>query len=161
MSRGRHVRSFDYVNHRYARVRDALKADALGTFTRATKGAAARAEAVAAQLHVTVAGLKVSKDIDLTVGPIEETTERSSPITRLQLEWKAKESARLFPLMQAELSVYPLTATETQLDLSGKYRPPFGVLGNAVDAMIGHRIAEASIHQLLSEVAEHLKKALH
>jgi hypothetical protein len=62
--------------------------------------------------------------------------------------------------MKAELSVYPLTATETQLDFSGLYEPPLGVLGKAVNAVVGHRIAEVSVHRFVSEVAEYLRQAL-
>ena len=59
--------------------------------------------------------------------------------------------------MKAELAVYPLTATETQLDFSGSYEPPGGWLGSAVDAVIGHKIAEASVHRFVGQVAEYLR----
>jgi hypothetical protein len=36
--------------------------------------------------------------------------------------------------MRAALSLYALTATETQLDLEGDYQPPLGPLGRVVDA---------------------------
>jgi hypothetical protein len=57
----------------------------------------------------------------------------SRPVTRLQLEWEAATMPRLFPLMKAELSLYPITATETQLDFKGLYEPPFGRLGKNGD----------------------------
>jgi len=76
----------------------------------------------------------------------------SAPITRLQLEWEAATMPRLFPLMKAEISIYPLTATETQLDFSGLYEPPLGALGNAVNVIIGHRIAEVAVHRFVSDV---------
>ena len=38
--------------------------------------------------------------------------------------------------------MYPLTSTETQLDFSGIYEPPFGAGGKTMNAIIGHRIAE-------------------
>lgn len=62
--------------------------------------------------------------------------------------------------MRAELSIYPLTATETQLDLSGLYEPPLGILGSAIDAMVGDRIAEASVHHFVSDVAAYLRATL-
>jgi len=163
MTKDRQIRCFDYVNYGYAQVRDALRADTLGVLSRATKSAAARAEAVAVQLHVNVAGIEVGKDIDLSVGKITEESSdrvRSTPVTRLPLEWKAKESAQMFPMMHAELSIYPLTATETQLDLSGHYDPPLGLLGGAVDSVLGHRIAEASLHRFVSDVAQYLRETL-
>ena len=66
----------------------------------------------------------------------------------------------LFPLMTAVLAVYPLTATETQLDFSGQYDPPLGAVGDAVDALIGHRIAEASVHRFVTDVARYLREHL-
>jgi hypothetical protein len=62
--------------------------------------------------------------------------------------------------MKADLLVYPLTATETQLDFAGRYEPPLGWLGTAVNAAIGHRIAEASVHRFVSEIAENLRTTL-
>jgi hypothetical protein len=67
---------------------------------------------------------------------------------------------RLFPFMRAELSIYPLTATETQLDLWGLYEPAFGAVGKAMDAVVGHRIAEVSVHRFITEVAAYLRQAL-
>jgi len=66
----------------------------------------------------------------------------------------------LFPFMRAELSLYPLTATETQLDFLGHYQPPFGVVGKAMNAIAGYRIAEVSVHRFLREVAEYLRQTL-
>ncbi len=62
--------------------------------------------------------------------------------------------------MRAKLSIYPLTTTETQLDFSGTYEPPLGVLGGAFDAIVSHRIAEASCIGLCPTVAGHLRTAL-
>jgi hypothetical protein len=79
---------------------------------------------------------------------------------RLVLEWKAATMPGLFPLMKGELSVYPLTSTETQLDLSGVYEPPFGAVGKTMNAIVGHRIAEGSVHRFVSDVAGYLWQAL-
>jgi hypothetical protein len=62
--------------------------------------------------------------------------------------------------MKADLSIYPLTATETQLDFKGLYEPPLGLLGKAVNAMVGHRIAEVSVHRFVSDVAQYLRETL-
>ena len=44
MSTGREIRSYDYVNRPYERVRDALRQNALTVFQSATKAAASRAQ---------------------------------------------------------------------------------------------------------------------
>jgi hypothetical protein len=158
----REVRSYDYVNRPYDEVCEALQSGAVALFRAATKAASARAESVAVDLRVSVAGIEVGREIAITVHEIEERPREatSPPVTRLELEWEAAESPRLFPFMKAELSVYPLTPTETQLAFSGHYEPPFGVLGGAINALVGHRIAEASVHRFLSDVGTHLRTSL-
>ena len=72
MSKGREIRCYDYVNHPYERVRDALKHDALAVFQSATKAAASRAQSIAAELHVDVGGIGVKTDIKISVKNVEE-----------------------------------------------------------------------------------------
>jgi hypothetical protein len=162
MSAGRELRSYDYVNRPYERVRDALRQDALTVFQSATKAAASRAQSIAAELHVDFGGIGVKTDINICVKDIDEkiVDATSSPTMRLGLEWEATTMPRLFPLMRGELSVYPLTATETQLDFSGVYEPPFGAVGKTMNAIVGHRIAEVSVHRFVSDVAGYLRQAL-
>jgi len=162
MSTARQIRSYDYVNHPYDRVRDALKRNALAVFQSATKAAASRAESVAAELRVDFAGLGVKADINIVVKSIEEKSadDISPASTKLQLEWEATTLPRLFPLMQGELAVYPLTSTETQLDFCGIYEPPFGAVGKTMNAIAGHRIAEASVHRFVTDVAGYLRQAV-
>jgi hypothetical protein len=162
MDKSREIRCFDYVNHPYQRVRDVLTQNALTVFQSATKTAASRAESVAAELHVEFGGIGVKTDIKIALKGVEEKAldAVSTPATRLLLEWEAATMPRLFPLMKGELSVYPLTSTETQLDFSGVYEPPFGAVGKTMNAIIGHRIAEASVHRFVSDIAGYLRQAL-
>ena len=162
MPNGRQIRVFDYVNQPYEKVRDALMTGAGPALARATTRAAARAESVASQLRVTIGVVEVATDIEIQVHNVEETpgSGRTSPVTRVSLEWKAKQAPHLFPLMHAELAVYPLTGTETQLDFSGKYEVPLGIVGKGVDAVVGNRIADASVHRFVVEVAQHLRETL-
>jgi hypothetical protein len=161
MSTGREIRSYDYVNRPYQRVRDALREHALTVFQSATKAAASRAQSIAAELHVDFAGIGVKADINISIKDIEEKiVDASTPTTRLLLEWEATTAPRLFPLMKGELSLYPLTSTETQLDFSGFYEPPFGTVGKTMNAVVGHRIAEVSVHRFVSDVAAYLRQTL-
>ena len=162
MSKGREIRCYDYVNHPYERVRDALRTDALTVFQSATKAAAYRAQSIAAELHVEIGGVGVKTDIKISVKNVEEKILDAipTPTTRLLLEWEAATMPRLFPLMRGELSIYPLTPTETQLDFSGVYQPPFGAVGKTMNAIVGHRIAEVSVHRFISDVAGYLRQAL-
>ena len=162
MSKGPELRCYDYVNHPYQQVRDALEHDALAVFQSATKAAASRARSVAAELRVDIGGIALEADIKIHVKDIEEkrANATSVPVTRLQLEWEAARMPYLFPLMKAALAVYPLTSTETQLDFHGIYKPPLGAVGKAMNAVAGHRIAEVSVHRFVNEVAGYLRQSL-
>lgn len=158
----REIHSYDYVNHPYEAVRDTLKRDALATFHAATKSASARAEDVASALRVDVAGIQIVKDIAIKVNTIQERPDQAmgTEVTNIALEWEAASQPRIFPLMRAELRVYRLSRSETQLEFIGQYDPPLGALGKAINAIVGHRIAEASVHRFLSDVAAHLRKEI-
>jgi hypothetical protein len=62
--------------------------------------------------------------------------------------------------MEAELIVYPLSKEETQLELHGRYTPPLGAVGSALDSLIGHRVADASVHRFVTDVASLLRTEL-
>jgi hypothetical protein len=105
--------------------------------------------------------LAVDADIVISIHKIEEQNpEMGDAVTRLQLEWQAAKLPSLFPLMKAELSIYPLTASEAQLDFLGHYEPPFGAVGKAINAIVGYRIAEVSVHRFVGDVAAYLRQAL-
>jgi hypothetical protein len=162
VSKAKIIRVFDYINHPYEVVREKLGVDALSVFRNATKVAALRAKTVASELHINIAGIEVGTDILIFVKSIENQpkTVSSPPMTLIELEWEAAKTPRLFPFMKAELSVYPLTSTETQLNLTGSYEPPLGVIGSVIDSVVGHRIAEASVHQFITDIAVYLRSEL-
>ncbi len=157
----REIRCYDYVNRPYERVRDALLHDAVTIFQSATKSAVSRARSVATELRVDFGGIGIKTDVKVCVKNIEEKIDFiPSPASRLLLEWEATTMPGLFPLMKAELCIYPLTPTETQLDFFGHYEPPFGMVGKAMNAIAGYRIAEVSVHRFLSDVAGYLRQTL-
>jgi hypothetical protein len=162
VSKGNAIRVYDYVNHPYEAVREILAANAQEVFRNATKVAAVRAKSLASELRVNVGGIEIGTDINITVKSVDAQPKQAAapPTTRIALEWEAAKMPGLFPFMQAELAVYPLTATETQLALSGNYEPPMGALGKMIDAVVGHRIAEASVHQFITDVAVYLRNEL-
>lgn len=163
MSEPRKLRCYQYVNRPYEQVRALLRHEPLELLQRATTSAAARAGALAANLHVTVGGIEVGVDVKPYLQKIREegTVAGLSPVTCLEIGWEASRAPGLFPSMQhLELSAWPLSSTETQLEVTGEYRPPLGAVGNVVDAAVGHRIAEASVHRFLDDVVEQMKRDL-
>jgi hypothetical protein len=117
---------------------------------------------VAAGLQVEVGGLAIGTDIAIEIEGIEEPEGRAplSRVMRMKLRWQAAKRPGLFPTMQATLSFYPLSPEETQLDLEGEYEPPLGLVGAGADALVGHRIAEASVHRFVREIGRRLADQL-
>ncbi len=151
------VRSYDYVNHAYPDVRAALLADPAGLFQRATKVGSRDAADAIAQLHVKLGSVDVAADVVITVGEIRDFVKYGRHATAAALTWQHPSHPGLFPTMTATLSIYPLSPTETQLELDGQYEPPLGLLGAAVDSVIGHRLARIAIHGFVQEVASCLR----
>jgi hypothetical protein len=155
------LRCYDYVNQPYARVRELLLADPRRLFQRATTVATSRAQALRAQLHASLGPLELSTEVDIHVTSIQDArSPLDGPATRIELEWQAARATGAFPVMHAVLWLYALTPSETQLELEGTYAPPLGALGKAVDAVIGRRIAEASMHRFVQEIATRIREEL-
>jgi hypothetical protein len=156
----RKLRCYAYVNRPFEEVSKRLHDRTDDLFPKATSTAAARAGQVAANLRVKAGAIDVGVDVSIRIGTVreEEGHPGMSPIVRVPITWEAVRGAALFPAMSAELSVWPLSATETQVELDGTYNPPLGAVGGALDAVVGHRVAEAAVHRFLDDVVEGLRK---
>src|SRR5512132_3690755 len=99
------VRSFDYVNQPYARVRDLLKHDPTAIFRAATRSATDRARSLAAELRVSISGIDLAAEISVAVGDIVEETKEAagSARTRIPIHWQAARHPGFFPSMNAVL----------------------------------------------------------
>jgi len=75
----------------------------------------------------------------------------------LAVSWTATGSTALFPRMDADLMIEPLGPDLTQLTFQGSYVPPFGVPGSLLDRWVLHRVAEASVKNLVDRVAKDLR----
>jgi len=147
------VRCYDYVPVPFDRVRNLLRSDGAALFSRATATANERSRELVATLRLDVGAVEVSVNVNLQIkGISDEVDATGDPRTRLDFAWESSHRAALFPRMDAALNVYPLSPAETQLDLEGRYHPPLGTLGSALDATAGHRVAEATVLRLLHDV---------
>lgn len=161
MSEGRAVRCYDYVPVQYGRVRDLLHSDGVAIFSHATTTLNERARDLVATLRLNVGPLEIGVNVQLKVKRVtDEKTATGDPRTRLDFTWEASHAAGFFPTMDATLSAYPLSPEETQLDLDGRYQPPLGTVGTAIDSAAGHRIAEATVLRLLRDVRSQLLQQL-
>ena len=84
----------------------------------------------------------------------------AGPVTRLQLEWQAAELPSLFPLMKAELLIYPLTRTENTIGFLGRLRTSTRCYRKSRGRDCRYRIAEVSVHRFVSDVAGSLRQTV-
>jgi hypothetical protein len=161
MSEPRRLHCYEYVNVDYAKVKDALTHDALGLFQRATVSATLRARDIASTLRVAVGPLELGADVKITVRSLNERVSALGDYrTELEIAWSAASAAGLFPSMEATIAVYALSAHETQIELDGRYRPPLGAVGNVIDAVVGHRLAQASVLRFVQDIAARINHEL-
>ena len=66
------------------------------------------------------------------------------------VRWTA--GTRFFPDFRGELRLRIISVDETLLTLQGEYLPPLGLLGTIFDALIGRRIAAATMRDLLDRL---------
>lgn len=162
MAEPRRLRFYGYVERPYEQVRRLLQTEPLALLARATTSAAKRAQELVASLRFGAGGVEISVDVRTTVRQIreEEPIAGLSPVTRVELGWEAVRAPALFPLMRADLSAWPTLSTETQLEIEGEYQPPFRGLGNTLDAVLLHRVAQASVHRFLEDVIAQIQREL-
>jgi hypothetical protein len=146
---------YDYVNQPFETVRRAVLANPKALFAQATS------TGKGAQLHVRFGAIELGAGIEVTVAGIEEKREDfAKPSTSIAIEWHGEHRAALFPVMTARLVLYPLTPTETQIELTGEYAPPLGVVGEAIDAVALRRFAQESVAAFVREIATYLRRSL-
>jgi hypothetical protein len=72
----------------------------------------------------------------------------------LRVSWNA--GSLLLPEFSGVVR-FRIAGLQTRVIVEGGYRPPFGVLGRAGDALIGRRIAQSSIDDLAQRIARDLE----
>src|SRR4029453_15692434 len=60
----------------------------------------------------------------------------------------------LLPRLDADIELGSLGEDRTQLAISARYRPPLGVVGRAVDRVLLHRVAEATLKDFLDRLGQ-------
>lgn len=72
----------------------------------------------------------------------------------IPIRWEATgPTGELFPTLDAILTLQPASERGTRLTLTGSYTPPFGRVGAALDAALLLRVARATIHAFLTDLA--------
>jgi hypothetical protein len=93
-------------------------------------------------------GPRLSRRVTIQLGePV-----RFPSMTSLLLTWEPVGLEGLLPCLDATIEVGPLGEDRTQLAISARYRPPLGVVGRAMDRVLLHRVAEATVKDFLDRL---------
>lgn len=101
-----------------------------------------------------VGPLPVYKHVMLRIGrlPDAEPGERLMvPVT-----WEAVGGPPIFPAMQGTLHVAPGGRSTTRLTLNASYDPPLGRIGERMDRIVMHRLAQLTMNDFIARLAEAL-----
>jgi hypothetical protein len=100
--------------------------------------------------------VRVGRAVVVTVGePARMAFKTLQPIS-----WRPAHAEALLPEMDAEIEVAPMGGAQTQLAMTARYTPPFGLVGRVADRALLHRVAEATIKDFLERVAARLEERL-
>jgi hypothetical protein len=150
------IQDFIQVHASFARVRSRLGAGPPGWLADSAGAAYADGERLFASMSTPAGETPVRVQVQIDLG---------SPYPRgqgfvLPLSWWAAGAQRLFPTLEADLEFMPLGADQTMLTLMGRYEPPLGAVGRAMDRLVLHRIAEACVRSFLHRAAASLEVAI-
>jgi hypothetical protein len=76
------------------------------------------------------------------------------------LRWEATGvTGSLFPALDADIRITDNGGEGSRVALTGSYRPPFGAVGDGLDRLALHTVAEATIQALLDQITAALDTA--
>lgn len=104
------------------------------------------------ELNVPVGDLKLEHDVVATVTP----NPGYPGYEILDIHWEPRGGGP-FPSFTGKLSLED-EGPFSRLNLDGDYRPPLGAAGAAFDAVVGHRIAEATGNDLLEHLRDFIEE---
>jgi hypothetical protein len=108
-------------------------------------------------IDAEVAGRRIERDVIVAIGPFTEMGP-PLPILKVSLRWHAVDHPKLYPIMDGVLEAYPISGDRTQISLQGHYQPPLGRLGEALDTVALHHIAESSVEHFLETIAGRIRE---
>lgn len=72
------------------------------------------------------------------------------------IRWEDAQHPSLFPVLDGDVEVAPLSEDRCRIVLYAAYRPPMRALGRVVDEAVLHRVAESTVRAFLHRAAEEL-----
>lgn len=111
----------------------------------------------AATFGVDVFGFVVSEEVEVEVGEVQ-VIDRPLRVAATEVKVHAAGHDRALPFLDAELEITP-THLGVEVALEGRYDPPAGFLGELLDHVLLHRVADESIRRYFRHVVERLRRA--
>jgi hypothetical protein len=112
--------------------------------------AQARGDGLLGDVGVGPLGTPLRRRVRIQMGePVRFPSMTSFPLT-----WEPIGLEGLLPRLDANLELGSLGEDRTQLAISARYRPPLGVVGRAVDRVLLHRVAEATLKDFLDRLGQ-------
>jgi len=131
-----------------ASVEQALAGSPAGWLSAVAGEAQARGDGLLGEVGVGPLHARLRRQVRIQLGePV-----RFPSMTSLPLTWEPVGMEGLLPRLDANLELGSLGGDRTQLAISARYRPPLGVVGRAVDRVLLHRVAEATMKDFLDRV---------
>ena len=149
------LHDFAYVPIAAARIRERILANHGAWLSPLAVAAAGEGEALRLRVGPANSLAMLGKTVSVEVG---EPITRGD-VTVVPLTWRATGTPGLFPALTADLEVAAMDEGLTQLTLRGHYDPPFGSVGQRLDRILLHRVAEASVRAFLHKLAAGLASA--
>ena len=146
------LHDYAYVPIPVERVRDRIVADHGEWLSPMAAGAAREGDVLRLRVGPIESLPMLGKTVTVHTG---EAIARGE-VTVVPMTWQATGSPGLFPALTADLEVAAIGPMLTQLTLRGRYEPPLGALGQRLDRLLMHRVAEATIRAFMLRLAEGL-----
>jgi len=110
-------------------------------------------EALRLQIGPTWAGGRMTREVEVTLGPARERGEALV----VPIVWRVTGLTGIFPMLNGDLELAPLGSQRCRLTLAASYLPPFGDVGRALDHALLHRVAQSTVRSFLARVATSLE----
>jgi hypothetical protein len=149
------IQDFVQVNAPYSTVRDRLLEPTTRWLTDGATDAYAEGERLFLTISATGGEMIVGKRVQVELGVAFARGEGSV----VPVSWWATGAERLFPTLDADLEIMPMGPDQVMLTLMGRYEPPLGAVGRAVDRLVLHRVAETCVRSFLHRTAANLERS--
>ena len=147
---GMFIRYYIELSQPVATVQQALVDSPTGWLSTMAREAQARGDGLLGEVGVGPLGVRLRRQVRIRLGePVQFPSMTSLPLT-----WEPVGLEGVLPRLDANLELGSLGEGRTQLAISARYRPPLGVVGRAVDRVLLHRVAEATLKDFLDRLGQ-------